>query len=289
MNDPGPYQRDEAGIFVPSPGVLHRTEDYDPASFEILRDMQDRHFWYLGRHRFLLYCLKRTVAPPCKRRAPGLQAIDLGGGCGGWIHYLKARAPGLFDKLALGDSSRDALTMSRGILGPGVALYQLDLLNLRWSARWDVAFLLDVLEHISEDREVIRQIHTALRPGGFLFLTAPALKFFWTYNDVFAHHVRRYSRKDLAQLASSCGFEVCLTRYFMFFLSPLLFLSRLRSPNVKCMTREQVGEHLRRTHRVPIWPVNQLLRGVFSLESPLGVWQPFPWGTSILAVLRKAR
>jgi hypothetical protein len=29
------------------------------------------------------------------------------------------------------------------------------------------------------------------------------------------------------------------------------------------------------------------LAAIFSAETPLGAWLPFPWGTSVLAVLRR--
>jgi 2-polyprenyl-3-methyl-5-hydroxy-6-metoxy-1,4-benzoquinol methylase len=159
-------------------------------------------------------------------------------------------------------------------------------LNLPWNQRWDVAFLLDVLEHIPQDVEALKQIRKGLSPGGLLLVTTPALRCFWSYNDDLAHHVRRYSRRDFRELARQSGFELRATRYFMFFLSPALVLSRLKAPDLARMTKEQILEHQRRAHAVPSGPVNQACRFVFSCESPLGVWLPFPWGTSILAVLQ---
>src|SRR5207253_8849021 len=43
--------------------------------------------------------------------------------------------------------------------------YQIDLLNLQWEARWDVAFLLDVVEHVEADEQVFREVRRSLRPG----------------------------------------------------------------------------------------------------------------------------
>jgi hypothetical protein len=148
---------------------------------------------------------------------------------------------------------------------------------------------LDVLEHFEHDLEVLHQIRGALRPQGLLIVTTPALNFFWTYNDVLNQHVRRYSPRDFQCLANSSGFELCFTRYFMFFLSPLLMLTRLKSPNVTRMTEPEIHKLIRQTHKVPSWPINQVLKVVFSLETPLGMWLPFPWGTSILAVLRRRK
>jgi SAM-dependent methyltransferase len=282
------YSPNEGGTYLPAHPVEHRTDEYDPAGFEVLRDMQTRHFWYLGRHRFLLGALRRSLRSAGLRK-DGLRGIDLGGGCGGWIRYLQEHSPRSFEELALGDSSLHALALAGNLVGSQVKRYQIDLLHLQWTARWDVAFLLDVLEHIPDDHRVLRQVREALVPGGLLLVTTPALSVFWTYNDELAHHVRRYSRKDFSRLARACGLELCLARYFLFFLSPLLLLSRLRAPDWKNMSEQKVREHLARTHRVPAWPVNQTLHMIFSLETPWGLGLPFPWGTSVLAVLRRPR
>jgi SAM-dependent methyltransferase len=274
------------GVLV-AEGVSHRDDEYDPSGFHLLRDMQSRHFWYRGRHRFLLDNVRRALGSRPQSPAPPPAAIDLGGGCGGWIAYLKQHAPQLFGELALADSSMRALEDAESVVGPEVARYQIDLMQLPWEDRWDAAFLLDVLEHIPDDVRVLREIHRALRPGGYLFVTTPALKFFWTYNDEFVHHVRRYSRVDFARLAAEAGFQLYWSRYFMFLLSPLLVLSRLRRPRVDGMRAEDIQAHLARTHRVPSPVVNAALGLVFSAETPLGTFVPFPWGTSILGVFRK--
>lgn len=267
--------------------VRHREAEYDSGAFAILDEMQRRHFWYLGRHRFLLSAVRRRLRSARKQPGQTLSAVDLGGGCGGWIACLRHQAPGLFGELGLADSSLEALDRAARILDPDVRRYHVDLLNLEWENRWDAAFLLDVLEHIPNDAEVLRQIRRSLRPGGLLFVTTPALQQFWSYNDEIVRHVRRYSRADFAALAGQTGLELLDARYFMFLLSPLVYLSRRKAPNLRGMTADEVRDHLRHTHRVPSAPLNLALRLVFSLETPLGHWVRFPWGTSILAVFRK--
>lgn len=282
-----PYTLEPGGIYLPERPVQHREDEYNSHSFEQLRRMEQRHFWYAGRYRFILHCVNRQLRQ-IRSQAPPFRAIDLGGGCGGWIKYLKDHAPGRFAELALADSSLRGLGLAANVVGDDVNRYQVDLLDLQWRDRWDVAFLLDVLEHIPDDVKALEQIWTALRPGGLLFVATPALKFFWSYNDEAAHHVRRYSRADFRRLATAANFECRSTRYFMFLLSPLLMLSRMKRPNLEEMSADQIREHCAHTHRVPAAPVNQALRLVFSLETPLGSWLPFPWGTSVLGIFRKS-
>ena len=128
---------------------------------------------------------------------------------------------------------------------------------------------------------------TSLKPGGLLFVTTPALECFRTMNDELVHHVRRYTRADFKQLARNCGLELVASRYFMFFLSPLLILSRWLAPAVARMHGREIRDYVTRTHSVPATPINQALRLLFSMETPLGLWLPFPWGTSLLGVFRK--
>ncbi|MGB7748487.1 MAG: hypothetical protein WBN75_14495 [Verrucomicrobiia bacterium] len=60
------YERNAGWIYVPGQPVCHRDEEYDQAGFDILCDMQSRHFWYQGRHRFLLRALKDQPGAICR-------------------------------------------------------------------------------------------------------------------------------------------------------------------------------------------------------------------------------
>ncbi|SDW04761.1 hypothetical protein [Thiocapsa roseopersicina] len=48
------YSADEDDIFRPLIPILYRDEEYEQSGFETLSAMQERHFCYRGRHRFLL-------------------------------------------------------------------------------------------------------------------------------------------------------------------------------------------------------------------------------------------
>jgi hypothetical protein len=143
------------------------------------------------------------------------------------------------------------------------------------------------LEHIGPDALALTQIRNALKPGGLLFLTSPALQAFWTWNDEVVHHHRRYARADIKRLAKAVELEVVDSRYFMFYLSPLYWAARRKRPPLEAMSREEKADLIARTHRVPGALVNGLCKAIFCAETPLGLTLPFPWGTSILAILRK--
>lgn len=287
LEDEPYFTQSTNGVFLPKIAVTHRDDEYEETGFDTLRDMQLRHFWYYGRHRFLRYNLNQIIRRTQQQPITPLSMIDLGGGCGGWIHYLSNNTKNSDWNLALADSSLYALENAADYVGPVAQRFQVDLLQLPWTERWDVVFLLDVLEHIPDHIEAMKQAQKILKPGGLLFVATPALKFFWSYNDDLAHHVRRYSKKDLAELAETTDFTLLTSRYFMFLLSPLLYLSRLKAPQWEDMSAEERIAIQKATHQVPSTLVNTLLKSIFHLETPIGAWFPFPWGTSILGVFQK--
>ena len=277
------YKLDSAGIYRPSTPISHRNDEYDEKGFAGLLNMQSQHFWYQGRHRFLLKTLRRFAPSQTDK------IIDLGGGVGGWIDYLSKHEANRFiqGEVAMGDSSGVALSMARKILPKTIALYQADLMNLDWSERWDVIFLLDVIEHCPDDIGIMNQVHRALKPGGKVIVATPAFMNFWSYHDDLAHHLRRYTRSDYQKLANQTDFNLIDARYFMFFLSPLYWLSR--KSMAKNLTAEQKEIAANKEHQTPHPIINGLLAGVFKAETPVGHYLPFPWGTSVLGVFEKPR
>lgn len=273
------YQKGVDGIYQPEVPVLHRNEEYDESSFPTLRKMQEEHFWYRGRHRFLLYSFLKHFANKQPR------AIDLGGGAGGWVGYLATNSHCQFQELALADSSLLALQFAKDIVPEATNRYQIDLMNLGWQEQWDCVFLLDVIEHLPDDTRALEEAAKTLRPGGKLFVTAPALNAFWSYNDELAHHLRRYSKASFSTLADKSGLKMCEARYFMFFLSPVYWLARQR--RIEKLSNVQRQELLERTHRIPSPLINNTLSAIFSAETPIGHVLSFPWGTSILGVFEK--
>jgi SAM-dependent methyltransferase len=271
-----------SSVMVRRGGVSHCEEAYDQRMFDTLLRMQRNHFWYRGRLRFLLAALRRELGG-----AERLRAIDLGGGCGGWIEHLHSLWSDPFEELALGDSSLRALNMASDVVGSYAGLYQVDLYDLGWDGRWDVVFLLDVLEHLEDDELAMRNATRALADGGLLLVTVPGLDFFWNYNDRLAGHKRRYSRRDLARLAGASGLRLTGARYFMFLLSPLLYLVRKVEPLLLGRSKLDGPAMIERSHRVPPAVLNRLLYWIFALETPWGLRQAFPWGTSLLGMFRK--
>lgn len=276
------YTLDLHGIYRPFPPIKFIDYEYDPTGFETLWRMQEKHFWYRGRYRFLLRALDRFM-PQAQTQ---LRGIDLGGGVGGWVRYLADRRSDCFQRLVTADFSETALSMAENILPAGVDRYQIDLMNLGWENEWDIAFMLDVIEHLADDVRAVSQAAESLKPGGLLFVTTPAFPGFWSYNDDFANHLRRYTRTDFKTISEKTGLQLLDSRYFMFLLSPLYLLTRL-GPGIARLSPKEKQALSEQQHRVPGKLLNETLTAIFAAETPIGHFVRFPWGTSVLGVFKK--
>src|SRR4029079_14886838 len=69
--------------------------------------------------------------------------------------------------------------------------------DFRAEEPYDLILLLDVLEHIADDVAALAAARRALRPGGHLLVTVPALPWLWSRHDEANHHHRRYLPRGL--------------------------------------------------------------------------------------------
>ncbi len=89
------------------------------------------------------------------------------------------------------------------------------------------ALLLDVLEHIEDDRGFLNLLHRKLVMGGYLLITIPAFMCLWSSEDDAAGHYRRYRLADICRLLETQGFDICYRSYFFSFLFLPILLIRV--------------------------------------------------------------
>ena len=73
--------------------------------------------------------------------------------------------------------------------------------------------MVNVLEHIEDDVEMLKQIYRILRPGGSLLLFVPALRFLFSRLDQEHGHFRRYEKRELETKVRQAEFDVACTKY----------------------------------------------------------------------------
>lgn len=143
--------------------------------------------------------------------------------------------------------------------------------------RFSLITALDVIEHIPDDRAAVDHMLTMLKPGGWLVLTVPAMPVLWTRHDEMNMHYRRYTRASLTGLLKPHG-ELLDCRYMYASLAlPKLILAGLQRNSKRQPS----------TPQVPPNTVNRVLQGVCRAEWALTRWLRVPFGSSLIAVVRK--
>jgi len=77
----------------------------------------------------------------------------------------------------------------------------------------DVAWSFNVLEHIEDDQQTLKQLVRALKPGGRLVVFVPAFDCIYSKMDERVGHLRRYTLDDLFKKVTIAGAFVESTRY----------------------------------------------------------------------------
>jgi hypothetical protein len=138
---------------------------------------------------------------------------------------------------------------------------------------------LDVIEHVDQDVDALRALHTLLVTAGKAVITVPAYMFLWSYCDELNEHKRRYTLTELKAKLVEAGFIVEKISYFNTLLFPIVFIIRMLNNILK----RDGSSHI----DMPTAPVNFILKNIFGIEKHLLKYLNHPFGVSILAVVRK--
>lgn len=238
------------------------------AVFDRMEAIDSSHWWFTGR-RAILGELLRRHAPADTRRV-------LEVGCGTGSNLAMLGAFGRVDAIEPDDgaraiaAARSGLAVAGGLLPDGVAIED---------GAYDVIVLLDVLEHIADDRAALALLAAKLAPGGRLVITVPAAPWMWSAHDVAHHHHRRYDWPTLRARLAEAGLRTRHHTHFNTLLYPLVALARVAGR----ITGREGGDDA-----LPAGPINRLLGAVFAFERRWAARRSVPIGVSLAVVAERA-
>jgi SAM-dependent methyltransferase len=193
-------------------------------------------------------------------------------GCGWGVNLLALESGGY---TAIG------LDSSRQILGridcPNRRLIEADLTQelpkQRVSA--DAMLVLDVIEHIDDDRAFLRRIAQLLLPGGVAVVSVPARPDLFSEFDRIQGHRRRYLPDSLRAAFMDSGLRVSQLFWWGAWMVPVL--RRMRSVN------KTYTDYL----QLPWWPLPLAMQLLYALEQPIAMSGKLITGTSLFAVAER--
>ena len=210
----------------------------------------------IGRHWYY-----RSKAAALRRMVGGLRPrhiLDIGAGSGFFSRHLLAEA-----------GAQSALCVDIGYAtdrddseGGKPVLYR----RGTGPTDCDLVLMMDVLEHVDDDRGLVRHYAAKVPAGAHFLVTVPAFHFLWSGHDVFLEHKRRYRLGEIETAMRDAGLQVVRGAYYFGFVFPLAAAVRVATRGAT-EPRSSLTSHGALTNGIltavcaaelPLLPINRL-------------------------------
>jgi ubiquinone/menaquinone biosynthesis C-methylase UbiE len=165
--------------------------------------LEDNHWWYVARRKLIEpYLFKGKI-------------LEVGCGTGGNIRYFKKKGIRI---------------QGVDISGDVGATIVADAEKLPFENNYfDQVLILDVLEHVTDDKKALKEALRVVKPGGLVIITVPNYKWMWSKWDEELGHKRRYEVKQLIKLIDDIGFiRKDMFCYFSFLLVSVYIYRKIK-------------------------------------------------------------
>ena len=236
------------------------------SAFAEMAAIDENHWWYRARRRIIAEMITRYIRPTA-----GFKIAEIGCGTGSNLPMLTQ-----FGHVTAVEPDAQARTFaakrSKAVIVEGHLPDALPLVD----GSFDLAVMLDVLEHVDDDVAALKAVATKLKPGARFLLTVPALPNLWSPHDEEHHHKRRYTAQTLRAVMDQAGLKIEMMSYFNTLLFPLIAGVRWLK---KLTGNKQVD-----TGMPSAW-LNSTLEEIFALERTLIGRLPLPIGVSLVVIV----
>jgi len=151
------------------------------------------------------------------------KCLDVGCGSNNFALSFENISNFEIDQIDVDPKNLKGLQKGRGM----VFEYDINKKSENLKEKYDIIFLLDVLEHIENDDVFLQSCYFHLKKSGFLVINVPSIPELFSKYDDAVGHIRRYKKENLKQLLLKNEFKIFLIKYWGFLLVPILFLRKI--------------------------------------------------------------
>lgn len=224
-------------------------------------------FWIRWRFEYI----KRHFNPGV---IDGVKALEIGCGNGINMQLFETDLGLVVDGCDLNET---AVKQIKNVTGQKY-IYNIYDLNHDMLEYYDLILLLDVIEHIKEDRDFVKKALKHLKVNGRIIVNVPAFNMLYSKYDSVLGHIKRYRKKELKLLLTSLGLEIEHISYWGFFLFPVLIIRKF----ALYFKRKNIVEY---GFQPPHPIINTTFKIIMKIENKL-FSKPI-LGSSILVIARK--
>jgi ubiquinone/menaquinone biosynthesis C-methylase UbiE len=246
----------------------HWKEAMRPVNYEVMFDVEDDHWWFVGRRAIVLAQIEEALLP-----SPARRILDIGCGTGATMDHLKrlGEVQGI-------DLSHIPLNFSRRRGHDRVLCANATELPFA-NDSFDLVTALDVIEHLDDDVKGLSEIRRVLKSDAPAIIFVPAFQALWGPNDDQSGHKRRYRINQLRESIETAGLKIERTSYANIAMFLPIWVGR------KMLTF--FGQNDQAENRINHPLLNKLLSQIFSSEAEWLRRHTLPFGVSIVCVARK--
>lgn len=260
------------------------TKEMEQHTYSIMNNVEDKHWWFVGRRAILESFMERIVQSlefrvqsseledQSKIQNPKPKILDVGCGTGANLEMLKQ-----FGEAEGVDVSDDALEFCRA---KGLNVHKGLAEELPFEDEsFEVVTALDVVEHLDDDIAGLKETYRVLKKGGKTLVFVPAFMWLWGVQDDISNHRIRYTKSQIVERLEKAGFEIERATYAnITFFAPILAGRTLM---------KLTGTKVESENNINISALNGVLGKIFSAERFWLNKFGFPFGVSIVVVARK--
>lgn len=232
---------------------------------------EKRHWWMRTRFFYL-----REAAELAQSKFGAVRALEVGCGTAQNLSYLREDLqPSLkLEKVVGIEPALSEPTARYDWMKPADSIVRsLDSV----SEKFDFLIAMDVLEHVDQPLETLREWVSHLKPGAVVLITVPAFQWLWSVHDEILHHKKRYTKSELHEVGVSAGLKPLSLKYIFGPAVPIFYVLRKLMPQdpAKAETGLKPGNPF----------VNGCLTAFGRVEHAMG-GNPF-FGTSVVGLFEK--
>ncbi len=147
---------------------------------------------------------------------------------------------------------------------PDIPLFLFDLLKCPIPDNSiDVIIMLNVLEHVEDDKLAINKAFNMLKPNGIFIIEVPASPYLYDNYDKELMHFRRYSTSELKTKIKNSGFMINNITHLGFLIFPLFAIVKIYNRIFKSGKSAVVKNNVKKTSN------SFILRLIFYIENLL--------------------
>ena len=223
---------------------------------------QKKHWWFQARKKIIDQIISSINLKKKKN------ILDFGAGSG--VNLDMLRKHGLVDIHEQNKYARAIIKKEKKIKN----LYSTLKIKKNF---YDLILLADVIEHVKQPKELLKDLKKFLKKDGHILITVPAYQFLFSKKDEVLGHYRRYNKKLLKKELS--GFKVENISYFNTFLCiPIIIMTMLN----KFLKRD----YIRQVETTPNFILNKLCYIIFASEKYFIKYFNLPFGISIYVLAK---